>query len=356
LKDDINVKQIRVYGRPEEMKQISIDANPVEIALTAYKLWLPVAERSGFKNILHAEQHLNDLVYDEAVRLVQPHAKAFENITQKEINTILSEVKESDTHASGFYMSALLNATELQELDGVFHYATLGYRLAPNKSLIVRDGSDALSLGEFAEGNIIKYSNFGNFARHALGGVQINFGDTTYMADESLGGLQINYFKANVMAFGSRGGLQLNFSDTTTLAESCNGGIQVNCGIAERISKYATGGVQLNFSSVKSLASFARGGLQINNGSADYISKIDEGTKINLGKTKHNNSRYRDEKSEEKIRTLLDEMKSKLAEIEGIGDRQYKSKETIQVIRTYDWKSFEEDMHSLSKQIEGALK
>jgi len=203
--------------RPEEQKKVEVNESVIDIVKSTYDIWLQYHRRSLSidtlrSSLLAFDKAHGEQLYEEAVALLSPHSKEFTNVGQRDLEIILSTVKDSDTEVSGLYLSAMLNSTDLEELDGVFNFTFLGYKLAADKKLIVREGSNVLYLGTLSQGLLINYGNAEHIALHAIGGLHVNFGKVYSMASGATGGVQVNLGKANHLGEGAKGGVQLSYS------------------------------------------------------------------------------------------------------------------------------------------------
>jgi len=154
------IKQIMRYGhldKPESSKPVEVISNPLEAIVSSYQLWLPIAKRSNFTfgvNMPYNEG-LADNLYMEACKLLIPHAGAFQNVKPAQINKILSTIKPIDTNAFGLYLSALLNATDLEQFNCYSNQRILGYKLDAGKKLVVGRRPKIEDLGRYGKGEII---------------------------------------------------------------------------------------------------------------------------------------------------------------------------------------------------------
>jgi len=192
-----------------------VKEDPFNVAISGYREWLPRVKNSRFD--IWVDHHdrsmydpaIADQLYNEAVKILKPGAKAFRIITQKDLSNILTIIQSNSTKASGLYLSALLNATALQEMDGVFKQFIPGYRLMAGKRLITRKGSRIAIIGDYCEGEIL---NFGSVydSIFSVRGLQVNFGKV-FIHSSTEGGIQINFGERNYM-IGNKG-IQIDFGD-----------------------------------------------------------------------------------------------------------------------------------------------
>jgi len=345
------IQTIGHYGslnKPEIQRQIEIIENPLEVVHVTYQLWLPIVRGSGSinkfidPNSFDGKYELNECenLYQEAVKLLSPYAEVFRNVKQRDLDNILAEVKDSESSASGLYLSALLNVTNLQQLDSRFNHEILGYRLAPGKTLILREWSKVCELGRNAQGNIV------------------NFGATDYMAQNVEKGIQINYGSVSkVMGFQSGGGIQINYNLVNDLAFSAGNGIQINVGKVEMMANGVYGGVQINTGNVgNSMAVYPQDKcVQVNWGKINAVMGSNEINlqQFNFGEANIDETiSYND--SRKKVNPLLGLLETKIREIELFKD--LKDDEAIDTINGYDWVTFEKEVLSLKEQIEEALR
>ncbi len=192
-----------------------VKKDPFNVAISGYEEWLHHVKNIRFD--IWVDHHdrsiydpaIADQLYNEAVKILKPEAETFRIITQKDLSNILTIIQSNSTKSSGLYLSALLNATALQEMDGVFEQFILGYRLMTGKRLITRKGSNIVIIGDYCEGDII---NFGTVydSISSVKGLQVNFG-TVFILSSTKGGIQINFGERNYM-MGNKG-IQIDFGD-----------------------------------------------------------------------------------------------------------------------------------------------
>ncbi len=230
------------YGNlpvPEEKTRLAVIENPVDVANAAFHLWKQTADAYP---VNYKDWQL-DSIYDEAVSCLSPHAEAFKDVKDGELEAIISETIPHKH--SGLFLSALLNSTDLQMLNCMFPVKNfyLGYKLAPGKFLVAEKGSECIMLGYRAAGGVL--ANLGtaySFAQLASGGTQVNYATAEDMAIGVTGGNQINF--ENVIAVGSDVGIVRAF------AEEASGGFQANYyGIMGDFAWNATGGLHIAYGS-----------------------------------------------------------------------------------------------------------
>jgi hypothetical protein len=248
---------------PEGKTHIEVVEDPVAIARSAYAAWHAGASRQTLvTDSTDYSEPVADQLYTGAAQLVGPHARAFQDLPAKDLEAILASVQPDG--ASGLFLSALLNATAVEKLDGVFKHRILGYRLAPGKTVVARPESELLDLGRHAESGIVNWGFAFHFAQDAHSGIQVNLGKAGLMAYKSGGGAQLNYGQVNDLLGGwANGGVQVNFGEVSRLAYSALGGIQVNHGrVNESMADYAYGGIQANYGFAWKLVPCYPGSLQ----------------------------------------------------------------------------------------------
>jgi hypothetical protein len=246
------------YGplpKPEGQTRIEVAEQPVQAARACFNAWDAIAWRSGFGKVLFEfhEPRLFDTLYDAAAAHVKPHAKAFKRLRPGELEEIIAMTdtpywQGRHSRPAGFFLSALLNETDLPELVGTFgplpfrgvYYDVLGWRLAPGKRLGVQGDSHIKCLGRHAQGLLVNYGHAQDFAWDACGGVQANYGSGGNFADGARAGVQLNYGSAYAMADGAVGGIQVDIGvpRVNQVARPASGGIQVYLGpyaVAERL-------------------------------------------------------------------------------------------------------------------------
>ncbi len=369
------------YGEmplPEEKTQIRLVENPVEVAKAAYSLLLPVAERCEFNAAYFYTKAMADVVYDEAVRLLQPHAKAFGSVNSGELEEIIAATIHDE--ASGLFLSALLNKTDLPMLHGVFPaysrgngLSLFGYKLAPNKVLVVGEGSSCKSVGDSAAGGVIVFHGMADYlGREAAGGFIANFGAAREMATHAGGrSIQVNfakmdgsvvdygvlfshpYFNPQNMLFaqGVSGGFYANLGITNYFGLGASGGLLLNCGQVESYSidyglrvsyNRAAGDLVVNKLNVKQIDDSAANPMEALN---DEIDDFVEG-----GASAARVLRLWDATSGRMpLEVAVDRMERRLRTVE----RLCKGKgDVVEAIRNYDWLRFEGEIAVMARKIE----
>ena len=171
-----------ILEKPEERTPIKVAANPVRTALAAHALWLPLAY-NRFRETDHmdpfVQPKIKEYLYREAASLLSPHAKHFGRMSSDDLELIMLNIDHGAPaykDRNGYFLSALLNETDLPVMSGRFNYHEIGYKLAPGKLLIVQPGSRLRVIGFRAAGAVVNYGTTVNLALKAQGGVQINCG------------------------------------------------------------------------------------------------------------------------------------------------------------------------------------
>jgi len=337
------IQQIQRYeglGRPEERRNIDLTNDPTQIILNTYQLWLPIFDRSG---MTHIDPVGRESAYQEAALLLKPHAKAFENVDSKDLDNVVSEIiKYRYGRGVGLFLSAMLNATELKDLESNYGYSMnfLGYKLSSEKRLVVNDSYQNGELGYNAQGGeIINYSGVWDIATNAEAGIQLNFG------------------VANSMSNNVSGGIQLNFNILHSFGQKVEEGIQVNYGTVNMMASEVIGGLQVNLGHVRNNMAFcSEGGLQVNLGSTTFGIGWNAigGFQVDLEDLKYKSIMDRNHTVTDDAKPLLKSLEAKLKEIEHL--KELSQDEALKSIRSYDWKEFEEEVLSLKVQIEEALR
>ena len=342
------------YGRlekTEEQQPIKVVANPVEVALSAHKLWLPVSEqfRKGARDYL---PYVN-IVYDEAARLLKPYAKAFGKLDDGQLEAILSGVETEKDDWNGLFLSALLNETALQMLSGKFECNEMGYKLAAGKLLIVQPDSKIKFLGTRAAGMIVNYGSALYIGYSAVGGVQIN----CYARPESrlVGG----------MAADAQGGVHITYGSNLYLGHRSTGGLLLNCGEIDYIGKLAANVVFGNFGTVTNFGS--DDGFRVNLDKRVMLGHAaGSGTLIDWGRWRkqvwHDNHKV-NRSGFKRAQPLVDSLAAKLTEVAMLKDEllggsknYHDSKLVANVIRGCDWAGLESEIAGMAKKIEEAVK
>lgn len=333
-------------GTPDERTHIEVVEDPVRIVRSAYAAWLGLTRQSclhdmeGLPTLSDYPPEISAGLHEEAVRLLAPSAKAFKAVTREEQDAILATVTPESSDASGLFLSALLNATELPVLDGTFRHKALGYRLAPGKTLIVRHSSVINDLGPYAQGAIINYGQVRyGMAREALGGLQVNRGIVYQgQANKASGGLHINSGECNdSFAWWNAGGVHLNYGYAEAFANDACGGVHINHGTSKSwMARDAEGGVQANHGQTADIASFVKGGVQVNPGRADrdFCRKYDDG-------------KYA------RAMTLLYHIDRKLDPVRAFAD--LKPEDAYVHVQAHDWSRLEREVLAVGKEIEHVL-
>ena len=219
----MNIDRYGHIGKPEESSHIEVVEDPVQAAISGFKIWsvMAVSEENNIGVAATAiDRTVFDRLYDEACRILAPRAPLFRELNSNQLEQItafMPESKQSVFHHgnSGLYLSALLNVTELPSMEGVFKQPLLGYRLASGKKLVCEKGSNVYALGLIAEGDLI---NKGvceyMFAFCARSGVQINYGNVSEdMGEYAINGVRINLGKVGRKFGEGRGGADLNYGE-----------------------------------------------------------------------------------------------------------------------------------------------
>jgi len=216
----------------------------------------------------------------------------------------------------------------------------------PEKNLIIKEGTIESDTGYFSQGNII---NFGgiirNMAYSVSNGVYINYGDIHGdMSSNALGGVHVNFSELGNNKFygryadGISNGIAINFGLKTRMANDAGDGVQINLGrVINDMAFQAHGGCQFNFGQIGSFARLVRGGYQLNMGI------IDED---------HPNSSNKFQRTQT-IPKQVSELEEKVREIEYM--RDLKVDDAIDVILSYDWKTFEHEIFELAERIKEKL-
>lgn len=228
---------------------------------------------------------------------------------------------------TGVFLSAVLNHSPIEYLEGIFNQEVFGYRLARGKTIVALEGSLVCHFGRATEGNIVNYGVSEFIADKAVSGVQINCGQTNYFANSAVGGVQANYSVVK-----------------EDLGIAVKGGLQENFGTVDCIGCVATGGIQINHNEMREM--YCNDGCtQINFGSGGRI--ICQGLGINKGKLKFDSCKHVTLKHHpeawwavEQIRTLSEAPKSL---------------KTAKEILEYNWKEHASKIHSLNATLRGML-
>jgi len=362
------IQQLQRYDgldKPEVQNKIDVINDPFEIIKATYSVWKPVAIKYQ-DTYSFLEHDLSDQVYEEAAKLLVPHAKAFAGIKQDDLQKIYSYINSNDLIANGLYLSALLNVTEMDEMKGIFQLNFLGYKLSKDKKLIVEKGSDIIELGPYSEGDIINHGTSEMMAFSAQGGKQINFGNINDFSSFSIDGIQINFGKCRNMAGVVYRGNQFNFGEAGIMALNSCGGLQVNYDIIEQnMAEYARNGIQVNLGHIKSIARLefgmstgAKAGYQFNFGNVvkSMALRAEGGLQLNMGHADQDLTKNFSLRAMNKAMPLIRTLETNLREIEYLKDLKEKPDEAIAAIDAFDFLKLEGDVMDLVDKISGILK
>lgn len=321
------------YGRldrPEQKVYMDAEEDPVQAALSGYRLWLEIAARSGFRvyrpqGLFFYNYKIADHLYEEAKSLVRSKLAAFKGIEKSDMQKIVSGIETDDSNASGIYLSALLNETDIGEMASVLKHTIAGYRLGKERTLIALQGSDVADLGTHADGNIVNYGRVVNMSSDISSGVHLNFGYARFMARYALGGVLMNFGEVRSIPHWVNGGISLNFGEAHEINHPLQGGVQMNFGQCDRFSVssivFDHPGILLNFGIMREPHQFL-----------DHIQR-----------SKH----Y--EKGIEEIRGQMREKAENFKSLDALKDFP---EAAGRLLKTYGWKSFEEEMVRLGKELE----
>ncbi len=228
---------------------------------------------------------------------------------------------------AGIFLSAVLNHSPIEYIEGIFNQEVFGYRLAEGKTIVALEGSLVNHFGRATEGNIVNYGVSEFIADKAVSGVQINCGESNFLANDAVGGVQANYSVVKEdLGIAVKGGLQENFGT-------------VNC-----IGCVATGGIQINHNKMREM--YCNDGCtQINFGSGGRINC--QGLGINKGKLKFDSCKHVTLKHHPEAWRAVEQIR-KLSEAP-------KSLKTTKEILEYDWNEHASKIHSLNVILRGLL-
>src|SRR3989338_2693422 len=153
-----------------------------------------------------------DLLYrTAAAKIVRPFADDFADADARVVEEIANAF--GNDPRDGMFLTALLNGTWLPFLAGVFRMPEFGTNLANGKIIVAYAGSRFDSLGERCNGVIVSYSDVGDFARDALGGVQVCFaGRYGDFAMRAKGGVQVAQGNCQIFGASAEGGVEIDLS------------------------------------------------------------------------------------------------------------------------------------------------
>jgi hypothetical protein len=335
---------------PEERVQVAVRENPVQLVRSAYKAWLPAARRDPLR-VEEGRRATSwkwwtawledgprcERLYQHAVTHLAPLAQAFKDVRPRELAAIIRTVNPEDTSASGLFLSALLNATALPALEGVFGHDILGWRLAPGKTLIAREGSHAYQLGERSKGVLINHGCVASDMAHSAEGVTVNLGSVLEIG-RFAAGVQVNAHQAESLGGDTRRGIHLNYGRVTNFGESATGDAHINLGRVTGNLICNAGGFSVNFGRVEGWLAYGHDGTAINRGRYDGVSLAYE---------------CRDSvRAEGHIKALKRELRP-LAVLKKLRDAPRKADAFI---LAYDWGGLERRMTELRKDIEEQVK
>lgn len=189
--------------------RVEVVEEPGRHLVRAYSRWVDdVTTKFGEKRILALSHgvltedemhgvHTEDEIYESARENIP-----VEGITERDITALVQDRQNGKQHPLtnrifGHYLSAVINASSVDRIELQFkpidggRYFSIGYKLAPKKTLIAQRGSMIGALGAKSEGNVF------------------NDGDVEILGPEATGGIRVNRNIAGKSY--SRGGTDLNF-------------------------------------------------------------------------------------------------------------------------------------------------
>ncbi len=330
---------------PEEKTQIRLVENPVEVAKAAYSLWLPVAERSGFKvaDVPPPNQLLTfisdggfrrlydggvaDQLYDKAVRTLQPFRSALNRFDSQELSDLVAGIHPELSDASGLFASAMFNLSPVSELESVFTHKIMGYRLAQGKRLTALKGSRISNLGMHSKGAIVNHGYAALMGDGDEGGVQLNYGWAGYLASEPEGRhLMINMGTTILLRYSGRGGWIFNFGSYDSCSFFSGQYVMIDFTKARQFDRRLTNGLII----------------RLDNGKAYWSNEFS--TNMVLIGTTVGPSSHRKQALD-----ILGSLEAKLAEISHMG--KMSAEEILKFISEYNWDSYLQDISGIAKKL-----
>ncbi len=178
------------FDLPEEKAVIEVVEDPVKTILSTYKLFRGTVEKKLNEKELEGygpnwvyEKEFRNYLYEETAKLFD--GKEQTKLSDEQLKQVTCEIKykQKPWDATGIFFSALQNKTQLELLvaDGLPAISVIGYKLKPNKTVVLGPETKAISLGYQAEGNTINLGEVRYQGAEATKGMHINSGALDFM-------------------------------------------------------------------------------------------------------------------------------------------------------------------------------
>lgn len=347
---------------PERKGRIKAEAEPLKIVVSLYQVYRPVADRIILekKDWYHYRSMVESL-YGEACELFRHYSDMDAGWGAA---GVLAE-KAWPKDGTGMLLSALLNSTGTEGLvvERFPELDMIGYRIKGGRTLVLREGTQALSAGREGRGVVLNWGECRMMGLWQEGGFQANFGSTDFLAHSAKAGVAVNWGFAKNMAYSVKGGMQANFLEVDEMGYGADDGLQVNFGHATNMASNAMKGLQLNYGRIgASLSRYAKeGSIQINFGKVREMSSglTFEGTPkasnlmLNAGLVlwaRH--QEVTDAGEDAELLSLGRELKGKFRDIGFLRKCRKYSPEAVESIRGFDFAAFESEIAEIAQELE----
>lgn len=352
------MSSIDAYGDfdlPEETTEIEVIEDPTKVINGYYEIFTKICEKTN-KEIRTGTYYWEDDVRF-AEEVYNQMCNFFDgkqlNVNQDAVLEYLRTKAKPKDH-SGIFLSSLQNNSNLDELiltdfpkvsssypKDFETIKRIGYRLKPNKILVLEEDIRAEHAGDYSEGTIINKGIVGWLGNSTKKGVIINKGKVKgSFADYCKDGIQINEEYCQYMAREPKDGIQIN-----------NGIIGINQRTLSNILIFLSGGFLIGTYPYKwgLLGFLSKGGIQINNGIVhgknNDLSGLGQDIDLNSSYFK----RIRKKIFSPKKYKLEKELQNKLKKLNFL--KINNTEELIKQVKVFDWKLFEFEIKELAEQI-----
>lgn len=346
---------VDAYGEfeaPEQKSRIEIVENPFNAICSSYELFKALVQKEKDVLLQHylpkdSERDLVESLYSSAVRIFEEKPRISPKTRDlleffKVIGKMTGD-KYDCYYATGLFLSALQNTSNLDTLiiDDEFplKFYCIGYRLLPDKKLVVNEEIECFDLGWLCNG-----------------GVVINKGIAKYFGACANKGLMINENTAVSMGNRGKGGIFVNRGAATQCANCFEGGIAINNKYADQMGCNGVNGIVINKSKVKHFANENyKDLLIINEGEVDSFAYNGNANpiSINFGRTQTNEYNIINFNQKVILKKLVSKLKSKLAELDFLDkiNEDSPEKELFKQVDGFDTAKFEKEARNICKII-----